>query len=229
MTPWIKVEHITPDKPEIISMADALGVDQDAVFGKCIRIWIWADQQTISGNAATVTSAFLDRVTNLPGFASQLIKVGWLISRNGRLCFPNFDRHNGQTAKNRALSTDRVQRFRNAPSVTKSLPEIDRDKDLKPPIAPPGGKQTRRKGNRIPEDWAPSESVLAWCDGKGFSKAEVASEAESFVAYWLGEGKTKVDWDQTFRNRMLSDYRKPVYRPQTQQVQAFHGFSEPIG
>jgi hypothetical protein len=148
MVPWIKVEHITPDKPEIILMAENLGVDQDAIVGKCLRVWIWADQQTISGNAATVTFSFLDRLTNCPGFASQLVAVGWLVSRSGRLQLPNFDRHNGQTAKNRALSTDRVQRHRNAATVTKSLPELELEEDIevkkKNTPLPPRGKRIEK-------------------------------------------------------------------------------------
>lgn len=128
---WIKVEHITPDKPEIVTMAEALGIDQDAAFGKCIRLWIWADQQTISGDDLIVTPSFLDRLTNCAGFSQQLLIVGWLKNRNGRFSLPRFDRHNGQTAKNRALSADRMQRQRYAQSVTETAPDLELDKEKK--------------------------------------------------------------------------------------------------
>ena len=128
---WIKVEHITPDKPEIVKMAEALGIDQDAVFGKCIRLWIWADQQTIAGDDLIVTPSFLDRLTNCPGFSQQLLVVGWLKNRNGRFSLPHFDRHNGQTAKNRALSADRMQRQRYAQSVTEPSPDLEIEKEKK--------------------------------------------------------------------------------------------------
>jgi hypothetical protein len=130
---WIKLEHVTPDKPEIVQMAAILRVDQDAVFGKCVRLWIWADQQSVDGNALNVTEPFLDRLTLCPGFAVALRQVGWLSGREGRLTIPNFDRHNGQTAKNRAQGKARVERSRskecNAPSVTKPLPEKRREKN----------------------------------------------------------------------------------------------------
>lgn len=96
---WIKVEHTTPDKPEVVKLAGILGIDQDAVVGKLLRLWIWADQQSVSGNAITVTNSFLDRLVFCPGFAAGLVKVGWLNGREGLLSIPNFDRHNGQTAK----------------------------------------------------------------------------------------------------------------------------------
>ena len=120
---WIKVESATPDKPEMVRMAQLLEIDQDSVVGKCLRVWIWADQQSRDGNALSVTDAFLDRLTFCPGFAVALRKVGWLTGREGHLSVPNFDRHNGQTAKKRALTSKRVSKTRNAASVTKALPE----------------------------------------------------------------------------------------------------------
>jgi len=37
---WIKVEHWTPDKPEIFRLADELEIDPDAVVGKLVRLWV---------------------------------------------------------------------------------------------------------------------------------------------------------------------------------------------
>ncbi|EOK3377847.1 hypothetical protein ACJQTP_004134, partial [Shigella flexneri] len=48
---WIKLEVITPDKPEIFRLAEILNIDPDAALGKVIRFWAWADQQMIDGNA----------------------------------------------------------------------------------------------------------------------------------------------------------------------------------
>lgn len=128
---WIKIDITTPDKPEIDKMASLLKLDHDSIVGKCVRVWIWADLQSVDGNALIVTESFLDRLTYCPGFASALRQVGWLSGREGRLTIPNFDRHNGQTAKNRALTGKRVQKSRNGASVTKSLPEIEKRREEK--------------------------------------------------------------------------------------------------
>lgn len=117
---WIKITHETPDKPEIVQLAELLHIDHDAALGKCIRFWIWADQQTIDGDNLVVSPSFIDRLTSCPGFAAGLLKVGWLSSRNSRTSIPNFDRHNGQSAKQRALTFDRSKRFRNAKTVAPS-------------------------------------------------------------------------------------------------------------
>ncbi len=126
---WIKLQCTTPDKPEVFRIADLLNIDPDAVVGKLLRVWIWADQQTSDGNAVSVTHSLLDHVTGVSGFASAMLSVGWLIESENGFSFTNFDRHNGQTAKSRALTYKRVTKSRNADSVTKTLPEKRRDRD----------------------------------------------------------------------------------------------------
>ena len=109
---WIKFQHVTPDKPEVWKIADILGIDADAVVGKLVRIWIWADQQTHDGNARSVTKALLNRVSGVTGFAQAMIDVGWLKAEETGLVFTNFERHNGHTAKKRSLSAKRVEAHR---------------------------------------------------------------------------------------------------------------------
>jgi hypothetical protein len=137
---WIKIEHWTQDKPEVFVMADELGIDPDAVLGKLVRIWVWADQQTFDGNAVSVTFSLLDRVSGQKGFADALLKAGWLKRVDDGVQFVNFDRHNGETAKTRALTAKRVKKHRsgngvatlkdgigNADGVTLTLPEKRRE------------------------------------------------------------------------------------------------------
>jgi hypothetical protein len=128
---WIKLSHATPDKPEVAIMAEMLGIDHDAVVGKLVRLWIWADQQTMNGYALSVTKALLNRVTYHAGMADALEKVGWLVVENGDCSFPNFDRHNGETSKARGLAQNRMAKMRAekryAPSVTKASPEKRRE------------------------------------------------------------------------------------------------------
>jgi hypothetical protein len=127
---WIKVEFATPDKPEISLMAEALNLDQDEVLGKLIRFWMWADQQSIDGDALIVTQALIDRVTLCEGFTEELIKVGWLKAKKVGFAIPNFERHNGESAKRRALTAKRNESYRarksDAPNVTSSSPDKTR-------------------------------------------------------------------------------------------------------
>jgi len=117
---WIKIQHALPDKPEVVKMAAELDIDQDAVVGKLIRLWVWADQQCAIGDALSVTEAFLNRITFCDRFAQSLRSVGWLTGDAEELTLPNFSRHNGKTAKTRGNSQKRMEslRSRDAASVT---------------------------------------------------------------------------------------------------------------
>lgn len=128
---WLKIESATPDKPEVWAIADALGIDPDAAFGKLFRVWAWFDTQTRNGNAPIVTQSLLDRIVGVTGFCSAMQSVGWLRVNGTTISVPNFDRHNGKTAKDRAVTQKRVQRHRkrsgNDDVTPKSLPEKRRD------------------------------------------------------------------------------------------------------
>lgn len=112
LVPWIKIEHTLPDKPEVIRIAAELRIDQDAVTGKLLRLWIWADQNTIDGGSLTITAAFIDRMTGCKKFAQAMRAAGWLEGEDGAMTFPGFARHNGATAKARAESNRRMTKTR---------------------------------------------------------------------------------------------------------------------
>jgi len=134
---WIKVELVTPDKPEIHRMAGILEISAEQVLGGLIRIWIWADQQSLTGNALSVTEKTLNRISGVTDIAGAMRDVGWLHGKDGVFTLPHFDRHNGQTAKKRALTNKRVETHRkresNAASVTSALPE-KRRKEVQTPL-----------------------------------------------------------------------------------------------
>lgn len=110
--PWIKIEICTPDKPEICSLATQLRLDDDAVVGKLVRLWSWAELNRIDPNDLGVTREFIDKIVGRKGFAAALERTGWLIETNEKLSFRNFKRHNSPVAQNKALTAKRVARHR---------------------------------------------------------------------------------------------------------------------
>jgi hypothetical protein len=132
---WIKMRTNLDTDPRVIEMANRLGIGELQVVGMLWKVWSWADAHTLDGNAIRVTDVTLDRFTLVTGFADALRKVGWLEGRDGLLTFPRFAEHNGQTAKNRAETKERVAKHRNAKTVTdvteKSLPEKRREEKNK--------------------------------------------------------------------------------------------------
>lgn len=137
---WLKMEAATPDKPEVLAITAAMGWDDpDLTVGKLFRLWRWFDQQTTDGNAVGVTPALLDRICGVTGFAQAMANVGWLVITDTGVALPNFDRHHGETAKQRALSAKRVAKSKsnaknnadsndegNAACVTNALPREEK-------------------------------------------------------------------------------------------------------
>ena len=128
---WMKIELELADKPEVHYIASLTKLDPDAVIGKLIRVWAWFDKHTTDGNAQGVTFALIDRMVSHVGFGEAMQFAGWLNQRGTVLSIPKFVRHNGESAKKRALTTERVQRHRNAASVTKTFPEKRREEKRK--------------------------------------------------------------------------------------------------
>jgi hypothetical protein len=131
---WIKLEAVTPDKPEIYGVSERLGCSHGDAFLACVRLWIWVDQQSLKGNGIAVTKTSLDRIGGLERFSDALIDVGWLNEKNGRVTIPNFDRHNGKTAKDRALTAKRMAVHRSlngyGSGVTSASPREEKRRDI---------------------------------------------------------------------------------------------------
>ena len=123
---WIKIEENLPDKPEVCQMAARLSLDVDTVTGKLIRVWAWASRNCHASGVTSVTvMSHLDRVTGVMGFMDALIETGWCKVEGEDLHFTNFDRHNSQTAKDRALAARRKAESRreNVAEMSRSKPD----------------------------------------------------------------------------------------------------------
>lgn len=157
---WIKVQISTPDKAEVWAMAERLDLDPDAVVGKLIRVWSWFDEHTEEGHAPSVTKKLLDRLVGVTGFCDSLHSEGWMTETDGMVSVPNFDRHNGQSAKKRALSNERKRKSR--ANVAGNVTDQSRtERDTSVP------REEKRRVNTVPNgtDAAASLSERVWAEG----------------------------------------------------------------
>lgn len=163
---WIKVELSLPEKPEIWQIAGILSLDADAVVGKLIKVWRWFDQHTESGNAHGVTFALIDHVTGVTGFGEAMNLSGWLDHSGMNLVLPNFDRHNGKTGKNRALTAKRVAAHKaktgNDEVTMGALP-----------------REEKRRINKSSKSSSPRKSVVARFSGPELIDRKSNSKAKS--------------------------------------------------
>lgn len=192
--PWLKMECATPDKPEVLAITATLGWDDpDLTVGKLFKLWRWFDQQTTDGNAARVTPALLDRVVGVSGFVQAVANEGWLTITADGISLSNFDRHNGETAKQRALTAKRVAEHKanakgndegNAGTVTKSVPRGRGREEVNTPQPPQGGEPDGFKTfwTEFPNGVANRKGGRAKCLDL-WRRAKLEGEASSIVAH----------------------------------------------
>jgi hypothetical protein len=128
---WIKMRSNLDTHPKVFEIADLLGVAPLHAVGMLWKLWSWADTHSADGNAIRVTDLTLDAIVGHANFATALRTVGWVVGESGALSFPNFEKHNGASAKKRAESQERTAKHRsrtcNASVTPKALPEKRRE------------------------------------------------------------------------------------------------------
>ena len=105
---WIEWEKGLPSKPEVGRIAREMKVTRLHAAAACMEVWSWAEDQTENGHIATTPQDVSDSV-RIPGIGEAMLNAGWLIQMDNGVALPNFERHNGQPAKRRALKMLRMR------------------------------------------------------------------------------------------------------------------------
>ncbi len=144
---WIKMRENLHEQPEVLQMASSLETRPEHIVGYCHRFWGWVsrnvspqDRDNCPGGCVTgVPLVSVESVLNLPGFLEMMCEVGWLKYEpaNGKhiITVPKMDNHLSETAKKRALDTQKKRKQREKP-----VPPVSRKKRDK--------KGTREEKNR---------------------------------------------------------------------------------
>ena len=112
MSRWLKVGVDTPFKAAITNAARELGCTRGDAFLAWFRLYSWLDEQTADGRLPGIMPEDLDGVAGRQGLAASLARSGWLTFRDGGCVVVNWDEHNGQNAKRRAMDAKRKNAIR---------------------------------------------------------------------------------------------------------------------
>lgn len=179
---WIKWRKGLTKRREVIRMASGhlsgSGADCRRIAVACMEFWEWLDDETTNGVIEGVGSAAIDQLVGLPGFYAAMIDVGWIIEVGANsIAIPNFDRHNGSTAKSRALDA--------------KLKATKRATGPKPDICPDAGRTSagpeKRRIEERREDLENGERAASG-DPPAKAKKPIGITAEAFVAVWRDAG-----------------------------------------
>jgi hypothetical protein len=182
---WIKMRIDLASDPAVVRIRRATGLDADSVVGKLHRLWGWADVHTADGSAVGLDVDWVDEIAGVTGFAAAMMDAGWLEANGTGIRFANFDKHNGQPAKVRALGKNRMKRIRCAGSATSA----------------PLEEEKRREEEDIPAAPVPTSDPAK----PSRSRAKPAGVSWTADAGW--EGITEADrteWAQAFPGAVLA-------------------------
>lgn len=111
---WIKVEKLTPDKPELMAVARECGCSPGDAFAAWFRLWAYFDSATEDGTVRFMSASDADRLGTLSGLGSAMERTGWLRFDAEGCHVARWSRHNGQSAKRRAVDAERKRQQRKA-------------------------------------------------------------------------------------------------------------------
>jgi len=199
---WIKIEIATLNKPEVMRMSRILKVDRDLIIGKLCRLWSWFDCNSVDGVVDGVVDGDVDDIVGLAGFIDALKAVHWCDFDNNteRVWLTNFDAHNGESAKKRALKNKRQARWREGKTgvskgsdrpqnsvdgnaSTKASTREEKRREDSNTLTLSGESVKKRKSKTCAET---EEAVCDYCESIG----QPRSDGLAMWNHWEGNGHT---------------------------------------
>ena len=143
---WLKVQKHTWQKGEVRQVARVLQIDLANAFLAWFRLYAAFDELTADGSIPFYTAADADQDAGLPGAGMAFAQVGWLLFDENGCTVVNWGRHNGESAKARALKAERQARYRDgrvdaAPSTHVDDTPSTRVAHYRPPPFPRGNPE----------------------------------------------------------------------------------------
>ncbi|MDB5814460.1 MAG: primosomal protein [Rhodocyclales bacterium] len=204
---WIKMRVDLRTHPKVVRMSSALRADRLRIIGGLWAVWSIFDAHSSDGILEGYSFFAIDEELGWKGFAKAMSDVEWLTEQDGvGLEAPRFEEHNGQSAKRRAMETERKRLERGADKVPKnsgqtSAPDADksvtreekRREEVKPTssLRSDGAARTAQS-SMLPEVEKPDESLLAAIFEVGLPVMLAGGCAEKSARSLLGQLRQKL-------------------------------------
>jgi len=194
---WIKMGKDLLTHPKVVRMSSALRADKLRTVGGLFAVWCLFDTHSEDGQLSGYTCETIDEEIRFPGFCAAMQSVGWLETDADGAFLPDFEEHNGQSAKRRAQETERKRAERKTSACDadkkrtreeKRREEVNTVADALPSPSAPDGFETfwaewpsgGRKGGK-------AECLKVW------RKDRLEAQASTIVAH-VKALKTSREW-----------------------------------
>ena len=188
---WIKMRTDLQTHPKVVRILSATSTDKFRVIGGLHAVWAVFDTHSTDGILKGYTPELLDHVIGWDGFSRAMESVGWLLFDGlETLSLPEFDTHNGQSAKRRA---EDQKRKKNSRKSVRNLSAEDADKQRTREEKSREEKKEQKKTpsatpTAMPEvpDWVPAEAWVGFVDMRRRERHALTPRAAKLVLAELG-------------------------------------------
>lgn len=212
---WIKMRTNLGNDPAVIAIGTALKMEEDEVVGKLHRLWSWADEHTSDGFVPRVSGTWIDRFIGRKGFASAMSDVNWLDVEPDGIVFPHFERHNGTSAKSRALD----RRRKNGGKTSGDEPEEEAENIYKNSGSQPE-KNTTKTGLEERSRSRKRENLNTGTSGENPNAGADASELppdgvspEAWAAWKRHKGRKQTPEAERLQRKHLAEWKAEGHDP----------------
>jgi hypothetical protein len=128
---WIPIRVTLPDDLRVMGIAAKCGLSQDAVMGKLVRFWAWADQRVADGRLGFATRESIDMMLSCDGFTDALLTAKWLVEdADGTLFIPEYEKFLGRCGKRRVKNAEAAAAHRKSNPKPRKQAASSRDDDV---------------------------------------------------------------------------------------------------
>jgi hypothetical protein len=213
---WIKMRADLHTHPKVVRIASALKADRLRVVGGLHAVWCLFDVHSVDGYLEGYGLSTVDDLIGWGGFAEAMKAVGWLEESPDGLTLPEFDTHNGQSAKRRAQDSERkrVERASASDADKKRTREEKRREEKSKPQNPNVElplDDDESEGDRDHDDEAGQQEPPA-AEQKRTRKATTSIEdVEAVFDYWKTKrqhprAKLDAKREKKIRERLADGY-----------------------
>jgi hypothetical protein len=151
---WIKMRIDLVTHPKVVRIASAICPqsvrdvsNKFLAIGGLLAVWGVFDTHSVDGVMVGYTPEALDGVIGLDGISRAMMSVGWLLfDGDETLTLPEFDTHNGQSAKRRAEDQKRKKDGRKSASRPQSVRNLSaNEEDESPKNCGPDKREIREE------------------------------------------------------------------------------------
>lgn len=147
MASWIKLQVTLARSAKIVQFAQVLRMRRREALGVAVEWFCWVDSQCSNG-CTGLLPAQVDDVLECKRLADALLAVGWaFVGTDGFLYITDYEQHNGESAKQRAMAAERMARSRNVAQMSRESRNTSYDSSVTE--ASPRIEYISNKGGRL--------------------------------------------------------------------------------